>query len=222
MWLSMISTTKKYNVHLFLEGFEEEYFFEIVKQFGVHENIDLTFENVEGFGNIAPYYQAGFGSGEHDCLLCVYDVDYRQEEEDSPYNEVASKLESILGDSQMVQSISFCTNPNILQILLLGCDSLNNILLMNGSKKANSPIVKKYWPKIKKPYDAKEWQLEIIKDSYVYGTYTYDDLFNNCSSLSNTYLAMQPGSNIFKLLKALKDGDIEFFEEINKQVNYTC
>ena len=43
----------KYNVHLVLEGNEEVCLFNIVKKYGVHESIDLSFGNAGGFGTVA-------------------------------------------------------------------------------------------------------------------------------------------------------------------------
>lgn len=213
----VLVSNKKYNVHLILEGNEEICLFNIAKKYGVHENIDLTFTNAGGFGTVAAYYQSEMNNEEHDCNLCVYDVDYRQNEDKSPYNHIQEQLLLILGEKEMVDKISFCTNPNILQILLLGCDEINQVKLMSGAKKDNTELVHKYWNEIgrqkdgnrTKYYDAKEWQLRIISNSFEYGPYNYETLYNNCASISNNYLTFEPGSNLFELLKALKEGDID-------------
>lgn len=222
---------KKYNVHLILEGSEEVCLFNIVKKCGVHESIDLTFCNAGGFGTVAAFYQSEMNSENHDCNLCVYDVDYRQNEDESPYNHIQEQLLLILGEKEMVDRVSFCTNPNILQILLFGCDCIDRVKLFSGSKKDNTEIIHKYWDEIGRQkhdnrgglvtnyYDAKEWQLRIISNSYEYGPYTYDALYNNCSSLSKNYLLFEPGSNLFELLKALKEGNIDYFKEINDFVS---
>lgn len=220
-------SNNKYNVHLILEGNEEECLFNIVKKYGVHENIDLTFQNAGGFGTVAAYYQSEMNSESHDCNLCVYDVDYRQSESESPYNHIQDQLLLILGEKEMVDKVSFCTNPNILQILLLGCDDIKQVKLMSGSKKDNTGIVHKYWDEIgrqkednrTKYYDAKEWQLKIISDSYEYGPYAYETLYKNCASIPKDYLKYEPGSNIFELLKALKEGDTDYFKRINDFVS---
>ena len=222
-----MANNKKYNVHLVWEGNEEVCLFNIVKKFGVHESIELTFNNAGGSGTVAAYYQSEMNSEEHDCNLCVYDVDYRQNEEKSPYNLIQEQLLLILGSEEMVDRISFCTNPNILQILLLGCDYIDNVKLMSSSKKDNTEMVHKYWDEIGRPkadnrtkyYDAKEWQLRIVLDSYEYGSYNYETLYNNCALISNDYLTSKPGSNLYELLKALKEGNIEYFEAINDLVS---
>ena len=207
---------KKFNVHLVLEGDEEVCLFTIVKKFGVHESINLTFINAGGSGNVAPFYQSEINSESHDCNLCVYDVDYRQHEPKSQFALIQKQLVSILGEQEMANRVSFCSNPNILQIILLGCDSIDNVRLMSGSKKDNTEIVHRYWDKIGHQkhdkrgllitdyYDAEAWQMKVIIDSFEYGPYTYETLFNNCSCLSKNYLSNEPGSNLFELLKALK------------------
>lgn len=217
----------KCKVHLILEGDEEVCLFDIVKRYGTHENIELTYSNAGGFGNVAAFYQSEMNSGDHDCNLCVYDVDYRQDEEKSPYNQIQDQLLLVLGEKEMVDKVSFCTNPNILQILLLGCDTFDQVKLMSGSKVSNTEIVHRYWDEIGRPkgnnqtkhYDAIRWQLDIIKNSYEYGPYSYETLYENCASLPSDYLKFEPGSNLFALLKALKDGNIEFFTEISDFVS---
>lgn len=225
------ASTKQYKVHLIIEGSEESCFFDIVKKFGVSSNIELTYKDACGFGDVASYYQSAFVQEEYDCVLCVYDVDYRQDEKESPYNHIVKELTLILGNASMVKAISFCTNPNILQMLLLGCDCFDNVKLLDGSKKANTPIVHKYWDKIGRInegeqrkssyYDAKEWQLKIIRNSYLYEeepSYSYEDLLLNCHSVPTDYLSNQPGTNLLKLLEALNEGKIAFFESINKKI----
>lgn len=223
---------KPFSVHLIIEGDEEECFFEIVKQFGVKDNIKLTYENAGGSGSIASLYQYARAQEEYDCVLCVYDVDYRQDEKKSPYNNVVYELTLILGKSDLVKKVSFCTNPNILQLLLLGCDSFDKVKLFKSSKKDNTPIVHKYWDKIGRDidsgfkkssyYDAKGWQLDIIKNSYIYEespSYEYNDLYKNCKNVPSDYLSNEPGTNVFKLLESLKEGKTAFFDNINKKLN---
>lgn len=222
---------RKFNVHLILEGNEEVCLFNIVKKYGVHECINLTFYNAGGFGTVAAVYQSEMNGETHDCNLCVYDVDYRQNEDKSPYNHIQEQLFLILGDKEMVSKISFCTNPNILQILLLGCDTIDQVRLASSSKKDNTEIVHRYWGDIGHQkhdkrgelitnyYDAKEWQLKTIANSYEYGQYTYETLYKNCSTISKDYLSFEPGSNLFELLKALKEGNIDYFKEIHDFVS---
>ena len=221
----------KFNVLLIVEGNEENAFFEIVKQKGVHQNINLEFFNAEGFGNIGPYYQAYRTQELFDSVLCVYDVDYRQDENESPYNSVRRDLKEFHGSDEIVTAISFCTNPNILQFFLLGCDTLKNVELLKTSKKENSVFVHKYWNEIAKPkvtddgqdatcyYQACEWQLNMMRDSYIYDKYSYDSLLVNANDLSVNYLKKDgPGSNLTLLLNALKNGNVSFFQDIEKIV----
>ena len=223
---------KPYRVHLVIEGNEENCFFDIVKKCGVSPSIELTYENAYGSGNVASLYQNASVQEEYDCVLCVYDVDYRQNEKESPYNHIVNELLLILGNKNRVKAISFCTNPNILQLLLLGCDCYENVKLLDGSKKENTPIVHKYWDKIgrinegeqrKSPYyDAKEWQLGIIKNSYIYEelpSYNYETLLINCLAVPTDYLTNYPGTNLLKLLEALKEGKTAFFVSINNKLN---
>lgn len=219
--------SKKYKVHLILEGNEETCLFDIIKKYGVHETIDLTYKNSGGAGTVAAYYQSELNNDAYDCNLCVYDVDYRQDEDNSPFNHIQEQLLLILGSQEAVDKISYCTNPNILQMLLLGCDIISNVKLMSGSKKDNTEIVHKYWDEIgrqkdnnrTKCYDATEWQLRIISNSFEYGPYSYETLYSNSAFISTNYLTFEPGSNLYDLLKALKEGDIDYFRKINDLIS---
>jgi len=220
--------SEKYSVVVIVEGDEEECLFDIVSQNnGIHETIDALFVNANGAGNIGAFYQEFYSEPSIDCVVAVYDVDCKQGEHTSPFNLTRSDLLSILGDEKAVDSVSFCTNPNILQILLLGCAPLQNVLLNTSSKKQNSEVVEKYWPKIsvkikngkriKNGYTASNWQLDIIKDSFCNEptkTYSYDNLLKNISELNHDYKHNVPGGNLELLLKALKTGDKSFFEKI--------
>ena len=112
---------EKYRIHLIVEGNEEEYLFDIVQELGVSDAFELTYENACGFGNVASLYQRAMFLEDYDCVLCVYDVDYRQNEKGSPYNCIVEQLTLVLGEVSEVQ---------------------------NASKTANTPIVHKYWDKI--------------------------------------------------------------------------
>ena len=220
----------KYNIYFALEGLEEDYFFRIVETFGVHECFSIVYENVKGYGNIAPHLQIALSEELFDCLFAVYDVDYRQDEEDSPYQSVKNSLFEIFGDDDAVEAVSICVNPNILQLYLLGCDSLSNVKLETSSKAANTSIVHKYWPNIGnevsdsaghnviKHYNAKQWQVEEIYYSYINEQYSYEAMLRNMSCLSTAYLDNFPGSNFLPILLALKNGDIDFFKDKSKRI----
>lgn len=71
-------------------------------------------------------------------MFAVYDVDYRQNEEDSPFRTVRKQLLEILGYENSVNAASLCTNPNILQLFLLAKDTLDKVALKQTSKKYNT------------------------------------------------------------------------------------
>lgn len=205
----------KFEICLIVEGDEEECFFEIVKQLGLNDCFGLTIKNAHGCGNVAPYYQNYISREDVTCVLAVYDVDNKMDEENSTYNHVLNGLISILGEERQAKAVSICTNPNVLQIFLLGCDCLENVALTSTIKAGNSNLIQKYWPNMHKTYAAKEWQLCMMKDSFIYGIYRYGDLLINLKELDEDYYHL-PGSNILPLLCALKDGDKTYFEKINQ------
>lgn len=226
---------RPFKIKMIVEGNEEETFFEVVKTVGTHKNFDLEVENACGFGNISDFLLLSLREGDSfDAVICVYDVDDRVGEKGSPYSIVRRQLLSIFGDEAVVDAISFCTNPNILQYFLLAADSLDEIALKSTSKRANTALIHKYWPKIGKEgtdslkggakyyYDANHWQLALLKESIIYETYPYDKLLQNASSLSLDYKNELPAGNLYPLLVALKNGNQEFFKAIRSKINETA
>ena len=209
----------KYKICLIVEGNEEECFFEMVNKLGLNERFELIIKNAHGYGNVAPYYQSYISREDVDCVLAVYDVDNKMNEVNSTYNHVLNGLTSILGEKRCAKAVSICTNPNILQIFLLGCDCLKNVAITSTIKANNSTLLEKYWPNMHKTYAAKEWQLDMMKNSYVYGTYCYDNLLKNLEELDEDYYHL-PGSNILSLLRALKGEDDTYFKKINQTAGF--
>ena len=209
----MIGT--KLKIKCVLEGFEENALFELVEKYGVSDNIELTYKNAEGGGNVGAYFYDYYSSGDYDLVLCVYDVDYSKDDSKKMYLRIYNDLLEILGDDELVKEISICTNPNILLILLLAFDNKDALMEISGNKADNTSLINKYVPKIgnKKDYDASSWQLQLIKDEIEYPN-KYETLLLNTSKLDEDYLTDTIGSNIYKFLKALKDGDIDYFNKI--------
>lgn len=226
----MTETIFKYQIRLVLEGCEEETFFDLVQKLGVASNINLAYINARGFGNIAPIFQDLINNDEIDAVFAVYDVDYRYDELKSPFSIVQKQLKRILGSNSSVEAASLCTNPNILQMFLLGCDDLANVSLQKSSKTINSVMVNKYWPKIGRKkeneegwkvsndYKAVDWQLKIISDSFLYGPYSYNTILENSAILPTDYLHDSPGGNLYPFLMALKRGDVSFFEKLSNNI----
>ena len=226
----MASETIKIGV--ILEGDEEECLFDIVSScLGFGKDLDVVPINAGGAPNVPAYFQDCYTDPSYDCVVAVYDTDNRAKDIASPFSQVKNKLEEILGDSLSVEKISFCTNPTILQLLLLGCDTQDNVALTSSTKSGNSSLVSKYWPKIskkyvngkqiKKGYDASKWQLEIIKNSYIYNnepSYEAENLLSRSLSLSFDYLNNCPAGNVGLLIKALVENDKELFEDIKKHI----
>lgn len=209
------------NILLILEGNEEQTLYNIAKNDGFSEKFNVEVINAKGFGNIPYYYQSFLSYDYYDLILCIYDVDNKIKDQNSPYNQIRKNLNKIILDDKKVDAISFCTNPNIVQIFLLGADKLENVKLVSTSKTANSPILHKYWTQIgeNKDYDAKDWQLKIIEDSYVYNKYSYSVLLENSKELPLDYKNSLPGSNLQPLLIALKDGNEEYINDLIEKID---
>ena len=222
---------EKCYIKIIAEGLEEYTFFDVVKELGTNENICLEIEDAGGAGNIPDLFLASLRSELYDCVFCVYDVDNKANELDSQFSKTRKMLLSVLGDEKLVNIVSVCTNPNILQFYLLAADTLSNVALSSGSKRANSPIVHKYWNEIannkvddqghllKPEYVASNWQLEIMKYSIINGVYSYENMLNNAASLSLDYFNCCPASNLLPLLLALKTGDMNYFKAVKESLD---
>ena len=222
---------EKYYIKIIVEGSEENIFFDIVKQLGTHERFYIDIEDATGYGDIADAYLLSLREDVYDCVICVYDVDNRIDDKKSPYNFARSRLMGIFQDEIIVDAVSFCTNPNILQYILLIADTLENVALNATSKSTNSKFVHNYWPdiasgktdskgrKIKSDYDASSWQLDIIKYSILNNEYCYSELFEHAKEMSLDYKKNIPAGNILPMLLALKEGDVSFFKRIAELTN---
>ena len=222
----------KYYIKIIVEGSEEKTFFDMVKEIGTSDNFVLDIEDACGYGNIADCFLNALREGElYDSVICAYDVDNRIEDFNSPFNQTREQLDTLFGDQNVTEAVSYCSNPNILQYFLLAADELSKVALTSTSKTRNTKLVNKYWPqigtnktdslgrKIKPDYDAQQWQLDIIKFSLINGNYSYENLLNNAKEIPTDYLNNIPGGNLLPLLIALKDGDTEFFEHIKSLIN---
>lgn len=208
-------------IHFIIEGDEEELLFKLVKEYGISDCFDVTYTNSCGAGRLAMYYYDALSTDNYDLVLCVYDVDYAQDKKDSAYNETRRQLLSIVGSEKTVDMVSLCTNPNILLIILLGYDVLDSFRNISKSKIENTKLIKKYCKKIgnKKPYDASSWQLDLIHNDFYSGVASYDKILEKCDELSINYKTNEIGSNILPILKAIKNGDIQFINKIIKNID---
>lgn len=122
----------------------------------------------------------------------------------------------------VVDAVSFCTNPNILQYFLLAMDGLPRVFLTGTSKAANTIYVHQYWEQIasnktdekgrktKSFYDASKWQLDIMKYSVINDPRRYSDLLSNAEKLSQNYKEELPGGNLLPCEMAMKGSLKEF------------
>lgn len=210
------------NILIILEGVEEELLFDLAALNGFSNKFNVRTENVIGAGNIAPLLQSEISNEYNDCIICIYDVDNKQSEANSAYSKTRKAIKEVLNNNEdFVDAVSFCTNPNILLFILLGADTLSNLNFTKTSKKINTDLLHKFWPKIgnKKAYDASEWQIKIIRDSYKYGTYSYKTILENAKDLDTDYKNNNPASNVLPLLNALINGDINFFDDAVAAIN---
>lgn len=212
----------KFRLHFILEGnVEEEALFKLIDDYGSNDEIIVSHENCGGVGRIPIYYQNELPLDNYDLIYCVYDVDNKSSDEDSQFCITRKKLTKVLGREELVDKISLCTNPNILLILLLGYDDADKFKDLKVKKKDNTEIIKKYCPKIgnKQDYDGHQWQVNLITDGYMDGRASYDRIIQNSSKISKNYMEERIASNIIVVMKAIKQGDVEYFKRIMKNIN---
>ena len=97
----------------------------------------------------------------------------------------------------MFHRFALFTNPCTLQLMVL---HFEKTILSTQSKVANSGIIQRIWPKIKK-YDAKKWQLDEIK--YSFNKENYETMKANAKSLLGKTSNECPSTNI-----------VDFFENL--------
>ncbi|MBQ7277320.1 MAG: hypothetical protein IJS58_08760 [Bacilli bacterium] len=207
----------KIRIHFIGEGgVEEEALFKLIDNYGCNDNIIFSHENCGGAGNIPYYYQNELPLGNYDIIYCLYDVDDKVNDEKSQYNIIRKKLLRVLGSEDLVDKISLCTNPNILLLLLLGYADVSELNELTTSKKKNTKIIGKYCHEIgrTKEYDGHKWQVDLILNGYLDGRASYGKILDSYNQVSTNYKKESIASNVIIVLKALKEGDIQYFNEI--------
>ena len=195
-----------------VEGNEEELFVRLLKRHCDPTKFLIDIQNAHGYGSIANRYIAAIAVAIYDFVFCVYDVDDGMTDPQSPFNQVRRSLRLFLGSEESVDNVSLCTNPNILQLILLCCRPLDEVRLLSTSKKTNTPFVHRCFPSIgrERNYDAADWQLRLIGDAFEYGTYHFPDILSNAADLSTDYRKL-PDSNWLTLIPILLNGEIKAF-----------
>lgn len=197
-----------------VEGKEEELFVRLLEKACRYGKFIFTIQNAKGYGGIVNRFLSALAVAAYDFIFCVYDVDDGIADCHSPFNQVRRSLSLAAGSEEEVEKISLCTNPNILQLLLLCCRPLCEVSLSSTSKKTNTPLVHLCFPSIGKShyYDANDWQLKAINDAFEYGIYHFEDILENGLALSTSYRNL-PGSNWLPLIQLLIRGQDE---ELNR------
>ena len=210
----------KFKIHFILEGYEENALFELIKELIIMEKIEISFKNCKGGGLIPAYYQNELSLDNYDKIYCVYDVDYKPKDQNGMYSRIRNGLFKVLGSESEVDKISLCTNPNTLLILLLGYDDISNLKNIHSDKKSNTKLIQKYCHKIgnSKEYDASSWQLDLIKNEYIYSKRaSFEKMIESMPKLDKNYKSDHVASNILPVIKALISDDVEFFENYMKE-----
>lgn len=206
----------KLKIHFVLEGNEEYALFQLIEKAMKSTYIEMTYRNCHGGGTIPAFFQADLASDNYDIIYCVYDVDFKQNDENGMYGRIRKGLYKVLGEESEIDKISLCTNPNTLLVLLLGYTDLSNLKDIKADKKSNTELIHKYCSKIgnKKSYDASEWQLELIKNDYLFSnSASFDKMFESCKLINEKYNEDGIGSNILRVIQALIMDDVEYFKK---------
>ena len=205
---------KKYNkcnkrkICIICKGQEEEYYIDKLTNKQVFSNeYNIITINAKGISNIFSRYQDRYQSDSYALVLIFCDTD--KESKKQYYKELKKKINDF-HDNNVADKIIIFGNPCTMQIIL---SHFVDIKLKSQSKKENSNYIEGYTG-IKK-YDAKEEQVKELMNKIT--RKNYETMKNNISKIS-TNDKEKPSTNILYFLEKLENDNIEWIEEINKNL----
>ena len=198
----------KRKICLICEGQEEQYYIEALKNKAVFsDKYEFKIINAKGISSIFSRYQEKYQSDSYALVLIFCDTD--KESKKQYYKELKKKINDF-HDNNVADKIIIFGNPCTMQIIL---SHFVDIKLKSQSKKENSNYIEEYTG-IKK-YDAKEEQVKELMNKIT--RKNYETMKNNISKIS-TNDKEKPSTNILYFLNNLENENMEWIEEINKNL----
>ena len=68
-------------------------------------HIEMTYRNCHGGGTIPAFFQADLASDNYDIIYCVYDVDFKPNDENGMYGRIRKGLYRVLGEESEIDNI---------------------------------------------------------------------------------------------------------------------
>ena len=201
------NVTRLHSICLILEGNEEQYYFERLKELSVFSSIYyIKPVNAKSESSIPAKYYEALSSDSYEIVLIVCDMD----REPIEYNKVVYGIDRILGEGRSKNVIIF-TRPCTLQVILSHFGEVN---LTTQSKKAAQPDVERLTG-VKK-YDAHKDQLEeicgkIFQKSYKPMKQRVESIGDDPNNI--------PSSNILRLFQWLESNDPKWIDDINTLIH---
>ena len=204
----MMKINKKRKICLICEDQEEQYYVEaLIKKAVFSDKYEFKITNAKGISSIFSRYQEKYQSDSYSLVLVFCDTD--KESKKQYYKELKKKINDF-HDNDVANKIIIFGNPCTMQIIL---SHFADIKLKSQSKKENSNYIEEYTG-IKK-YDAKEEQVKELMSKIT--RKNYETMKNNISKIS-TNDKEKPSTNILYFLNNLEKENMEWIEEINKNL----
>lgn len=198
----------KRKICIICEGQEEEYYIDKLKDKQVFsDEYNIITINAKGIGNIFSRYQDRYQSDSYALVLIFCDTDKKSDKQ--YYPKLKEKINEFHENNVADQIIIF-GNPCTMQIIL---SHFADIKLKSQSKKENRTFIEEYTGI--KDYDAKEEQVKELMNKI--NTKNYKTMKTNISKIS-TKDNEKPSTNILYFLEKLENDNIEWIEEINKNL----
>lgn len=195
-----------HKVCLILEGYEEELYFDRIKNFPCFQgNYDIKLINAKTASNIPAIYQQEYSKNKHEIVLVVCDKDRRPEQ----YEYIMASIDAILGPGKAKEVVTY-VSPCTLQVIL---SHFGDVELTTQAKREARPIVKALTGV--DGYDAHQDQLRTICNQIYWRTYS--QMKERVAKLSTDPNDM-PSTNILALFERLESPDASWISEINARL----
>ena len=198
----------KRKICIICEGQEEEYYIDkLIDKKVFSDEYNIITINAKGISNIFSRYQDRYQSDSYALVLIFCDTDKKSDKQ--YYPKLKEKINEFHENNVADQIIIF-GNPCTMQIIL---SHFADIKLKSQSKKENRTFIEEYTGI--KDYDAKEEQVKELMNKI--NTKNYKTMKTNISKIS-TKDNEKPSTNILYFLEKLENDNIDWIEEINKNL----
>lgn len=195
----------QYRILVICEGDEEVMYLQALVDLGVFDPqyeiipklATLTPGDSGGAGKVPMVFQYYWSTANYDAIYFMIDVDAEPHE---AFESVKKNVNAIM--PRLFEKHVLYTNPCTLQLMVF---HFEKTILPNQSKMNNSDTIKRIWPKIRKMYSAKHYQLEIMRSEF--DKVNYSSMKSNFHSLDSGDVYTAPSSNLVAFFEHLENKD---------------